>query len=216
MSDIHQKALDTVIFLYGGYSREHRASTQPFHLEKVKREIKDYAYKYDDPLIREPLIEHSGSLPIVATALYPHIHDTGVDLGRALIMLAIHDIGELVTGDEITFTKKKDGSNKEQEHALALLPKSMHEIYRECEEKSSDTARFAKAIDKITPDILDLMTPAEITVERYRKFVKKEPHEIVPLIKEFKHPYVLWNPFLTGLHLEILNRLDSKLRPFYK
>ena len=210
-----QEVLDNIIYLYQGYSREHRASTQPFHLEKVKKAVKDYAYKYDDLLVREPLIEHTGSLPIVATTIFPHISNKSVDLGRALIMLAIHDIGELAVGDEITFTKKVENADGEKEQALKLLPEYYHAMYLEMEERSSDTARFAKAVDKMTPDIVDFMTPAEITVERYRKYVGKEPREIVSTIKEFKHPYMLWDVFMTDLHLEILAGIDAKLRPFY-
>src|SRR5471030_2925533 len=112
--NIYQETLDKIIFLYERYSKEHRASTQPFHLEKVKANVKDYKYKFDDILIREPLIEHTGSLPIVATAIYTYINDSNVDLGKALIMLAIHDIGELITGDEMTFIKNKDGADNEK------------------------------------------------------------------------------------------------------
>src|ERR1035437_4688717 len=107
MNSIYQEVLEQIIFLYQGYSREHRASTQPFHLQKVQQLVKNYHYNCKDLLIREPLIEHSGSLPVVATAIYPHINNSNVDLGRALIMLAIHDIGELTTGDEMTFTKTR-------------------------------------------------------------------------------------------------------------
>lgn len=106
-----KEVLDQIIFLYKGYSEEYRASTQPFHLEKVKSLVAGYTYNHNDMLIREPLIEHVGCLPIVATTVYPHINNKNVDLGRALIMLAIHDIGELVTGDEITFTKKETSKN---------------------------------------------------------------------------------------------------------
>jgi len=213
-SNIYAKALDNIIFLYERYSKQHRANTQPFHLQKVRSFVKGYVYKYDDLLVREPLIEHSGSLPIVATAIYPNINNINVDLGKALIMLAIHDIGELVTGDEITFTKSGDG-HSEKKQALKLLSPYYHEIYKEMEGRTSDTGRFAKAVDKMTPDIVDLMTPAEITVERYKKFVKKEAKEIVETIKEFKHPYMLWNEFMTNLHLEILARIDKKLRKYY-
>lgn len=215
MNNIYKETLDKVIFLYEHYSKEHRASTQPFHLEKVRANVKDYEYKFDDLLVREPLIEHTGSLPIVATTIFTHLNNSDVDLGRALIMLAIHDIGELRTGDEITFTKKKD-NGEEKKHALELLSESFHQIYIEMEERRSDTARFAKAVDKMTPDIVDLMTPAEITIERYRKFTNKEPDEIVPMIKEFKHPYMLWNDFMTNLHLEILSRIDEKLKSYYE
>ncbi len=215
MAVLAGEVLDQIIYLYKGYSEEHRKSTQPYYLEKVKSLVKDYQYDVNDLLVREPLLEHSGSLPVVATAIYPHIHDTEVDLGRSLVMLAIHDIGELRVGDEIEFTKDNSGLEKEVQAGLELLDESYHEIYLDVENKVSKSAKFAKAVDKITPDILDLMTPAEVTVLRYKVLVGKEPQEIVPTIKEFKHPYMTWNSFMTELHLELLERLGKKLQPFY-
>jgi hypothetical protein len=207
--------LDELLFLYEGYSKVYRASTQPSRLQAVQQLIKDYQYNCKDTAVRESLIEHSGSLAIVATAIYPHINNPKVDLGKALIMLAIHDIGELITGDEMVFTKTHDQGKYEQQQALQLLPTYYHNLYWEVEERCTDTAKFAKAIDKITPDLVDLMTPPETIVERYRIFTNKSPEEIVPMIKEFKHPYMVWNPFLSKLHLLLLERLEKKLQPFY-
>lgn len=215
MKSIHSEVLNQVISLYQGYSEVQRTTTQPYKLAVVKKAVPDYRYHPDDPLIREPLIEHVGSLPIVAVALFPHLDNPAVDLGRALTMLAIHDIGELGAGDEMAFNKRRDGSSGEREYARELLHHSYHELYLEVEDRTSKTARFAKSVDKITPDIVDLITPPEITVERFRFFLNKEPKEIVPLIKEYKHPYMVWNEFLTQLHLEILRRLDAKLSVFY-
>jgi 5'-deoxynucleotidase YfbR-like HD superfamily hydrolase len=209
ITDMHDKiseVLDQLLFFYEGYSKEYRASTQPFRLQAVQKLVKNYHYNCKDDAVREPLIEHSGSLAIVATTIYPHIANQNVDLGKALTMLAIHDIGELLTGEQ--------GQN-EQQQALKLLPEYYHELYWEVEERTSDTARFAKAIDKITPDIVDLLTPAETNIERYKVFTGKNPEEIVPMIKDFKHPYMTWNPFLTKLHLKLLDRLDKKLKPYY-
>jgi hypothetical protein len=209
------EVLDKIISLYQGYSEEYRASTQPFHLNRTVNSVKDYKYDVNDLLVREPLIEHTGSLPIVATTIFPHIDTDKVDIGRALVMLAIHDIGELGVGDEMTFTKSGENADGEKEHALKLLDVSYHELYLEMEERTSDTARFAKAVDKMTPDIVDLMTPPEVIIERYAVFTGKGVTDIVPLIKEFKHPYMLWNGFMIDLHLEILRRIDMGLRPYY-
>lgn len=214
MGNIYKTALDKVIFLYKAYSEEHRFTTQPFHLEKAQAIIADFEYNPNDKLIRETLIEHVGGLPIVATTLYPYIKNPNVNLGKALIMLAIHDIGELAVHDEITFTKNKGNHDEEEKQGLKLLPDLYHKIYLEMEDRTSDTARFAKAVDKITPDILDLMTPADITIIRYEKFIRKAPNEIVPTLKEFKHPYMLWNEFMTNLHLEVLDRINTKLSKF--
>jgi len=102
---IYQETLDQLVFLYSGYSTEHRANTQPFRLKSIQNYINNYEYNPKDLITREPLIEHTGSLPIAATTIYPYIKNSEVDLGKALIMLAIHDIGEIKVGDEITFTK---------------------------------------------------------------------------------------------------------------
>lgn len=209
------QVLDTVIDIYGRYSLEYRATTQPFYLQTLQHARPDYVWQPEDLRIRESLLEHVGSLPIIASQLYPYIDDPEVNLAHALALLSIHDIGELATGDEITFTKKKGKTDNEQEEALKLLHPSLHGMYREIEGRTTRTAQFAKAIDKITPDIIDLITPAEISVVRYKHFVKKEASEIVPMIKEFKHPYMTWNPFMTQFHLELLGRLDKKLQPFY-
>jgi len=212
-TDIYKTTLDQIIFLYSGYSTEHRANTQPFRLQNIQNYIDNYQYNPKDLIIREPLIEHTGSLPIVATTIYPYINNKEVDLGTSLIMFAIHDIGEIKIGDEITFTKKEDINEKIE--ALKLLPEQFHNIYIDMEETKTLTGKFAKSIDKMTPDIVDLITPAEITIKRYQDFMNKKPNEIVPLIKEHKHPYMIWNDFLKNLHLEILDRLDKKLQPFY-
>jgi len=211
--NIYQNTLNNLIFLYSGYSTEHRANTQPFRLQNIQNFIEGYQYNPKDQIIREPLIEHTGSLPIIATTIYPHINNSEVDLGKALIMLAIHDIGEIKVGDEITFTKKEN--IRERIEALKLLPSQFHSLYIEIEEAKTPTGKFAKSIDKITPDIVDLITPAEITIKRYQEFMNKKPNEVIPLIKEHKHPYMLWNDFLKNLHLEIIGRLDKKLKPFY-
>ena len=100
-----QKLLQELEFLFRGYAEESRSTTQPYYLAKVMHRYQDYAYDPSDALIRETLLEHIGSTPMVATAFYPYLDDPEVDLGRALSMLAIHDIGELEVGDESTFTK---------------------------------------------------------------------------------------------------------------
>lgn len=210
-----KETLSTVMQMYRGYSEEHRASTQPFHLERAQSNIDAYRYKPDDLLVREPLIEHVGSLPMVATALYPKVAHHDIDLGRALTMLAIHDVGELMTGDEITFSKSEEASEAEREHALTLLPDVLHTVYLEMENNETDTARFAQSVDKITPDIVDLMAPAEATVERFGFFLHAEARDIVPMIRDAKHPYMLWSEFMTDFHLELLDQLDDKLRPYY-
>lgn len=206
--------LDQLEFLFEKYSDELRATTQPYYLRRVKNQVPDYTYHPEDELVRETLMEHVGSLPMVATAMYPCIADATVDLGQSLIMLAIHDIGELITGDEMTFTKKASAKHPEYVAALSLLDTSYHEIYDDVETQGSTSAKFAKAIDKITPDILDYLTPIEITIWRYRHFVGVEPDQIIALIEKHKRPYMLWNPFMTEFHTLLLERIAAKITDY--
>ncbi len=205
------KMLSELENLLEGYSNVRRATTQPYNLLAAQKAIKGYSYNPDEDLIRESLIEHVGQLPIIATALFPYIKDDEVDLGKALTMLAIHDIGELETGDVNTFTKQIDTKDQEQAAAKRILHHSYHELYDEVESRKSTTAKFAKSVDKIAPDILDYLSPAETTIARYRHFVGVEPHEITALKHKHKLPYMLWNPFMVEFHKVLTERLQHKL-----
>jgi hypothetical protein len=206
-----QKILDEIEFLFENYSLERRATTQPFLLKIAQARFSDYQYHPKDELIRESLIEHVGSLPMLGTALFPYIDDGEVDLGQSLIMMAIHDIGELITGDEMTFTKKADANIAEREAALKLLHPMYHETYDDAESKNSKSAKFAKSIDKINPDIIEYLTPPEITIWRYKEFANIEADQIINTIKKHKRPHMLWNPFMTDFHAHLMEQLQKKL-----
>jgi hypothetical protein len=212
MKNTAEEVLNKIEFLFKRYSMERRATTQPFLLDVVKEKIEGYQYDPSDNLIRETLMEHVGSTPVVATALFPYIQDPEVDLGEALIMLAIHDIGELITHDKMIFTKKENEKDNEHEAALKLLDPYYHKTYKDVESKASKTAQFAKAIDKITPDILDYLTPVDITVPRYKYFVGIGKEEIIPLIVKHKRPYMLWNPFMEEFHKYLIAKFEAKMR----
>lgn len=204
--------LEKLEFLFEKYSDELRAMTQPYQLRRVMNRVPNYEYQPEDPIVRESLLEHVGSLPMVATTLYPYIDDKSVELGQALVMLAIHDIGELVHGDTMTFIKKDSAKDPEQEAALSLLDPSYHKLYKDVESQTSQTAKFAKAIDKITPDIFEYLSPADVTLRRYKHFVGIGRDEIIPLIEKKKRPYMTWNPFMAEFHTLLLKKYAAKLK----
>ncbi len=206
------EVLEKIEYLFERYSFERRATTQPYLLEVVQRSVPNYRYQPQDDLIRETLMEHVGSTPVVATALFPYIQDPDVNLGEALTMLAVHDIGELAVHDEITFTKKEDKKAAEYEAALKLLDPYYHKVYKEAENRTSKSAQFAKSIDKITPDIFDYLTPADITIERFKHFVGIDKDQIVDTIVKHKRPYMTWNPFLTEFHIYLIEKFAEKLK----
>ncbi|MBP9686836.1 MAG: HD domain-containing protein [Candidatus Doudnabacteria bacterium] len=206
-----KEILEQVEFLFKQYSTERRAMTQPYLLKAIQQHYPEYTYNPHDNIVRETLMEHVGSLPVLAIALYPHIDDPEVNLGEAMTMLAIHDIGELLLGDENTFTKNDSGKQAEYEAGLKLLHPSYHTLYADVENRRSKTAQFAKAIDKITPDVFDYLTPPEATKARFKILLEKEPEEIVPLIVKHKRPYMEWNPFMTEFHDYLMQQLRQKL-----
>jgi len=207
-----KKLLDELEFLFERYSRELRVITQPYTLAKVQKHVKDYRYHPDDPLVCETHMEHIGSLPIAATALYPYLDDRAVDLGRALTMLAIHDIGELITGDQLTFTKKTGSKAAERAAALRLLHPSLKETYLEIDTLATPSAKFAKAVDKLVPDFIDYLTRPDLTIWRYKHSCGVGPDGIIDLIVKHKRPYMLWNPFMTQFHEFLMSELARKLK----
>lgn len=114
MKKVDAKAIvDNLIALQRAYSFTFRVLITEERYRLVESgSLQEYTFESES--LREPLIEHVGHLPIIASYLHPYIaHEDEVDLGRVLIMLSIHDIGETVVGDMLTYSKTD--SHAEQE-----------------------------------------------------------------------------------------------------
>lgn len=73
---------------------------------------------YTSKKLREPLIEHVGCLPIVASFLHEFIENRArVNLEKVLAILSIHDIGETEVGDVFAFGKTDIHAQLEYEAA---------------------------------------------------------------------------------------------------
>jgi 5'-deoxynucleotidase YfbR-like HD superfamily hydrolase len=206
----YRKILEELVWQIENYYKVHRYVTNRSMLDKVKDSFGEYEYEPHDNLIRETLMEHVGSTPVVAMFLHIYLDDKEVDLGRALQMLAIHDIGELIVGDELTFTKKH-GNDYEKTQALKILPREYHDLYLEYGEMKSKTALFARAVDKITPDIFDLINDSDTTKLRYKTFMDAKPNEVVDILVKHKLPYMLWNNFMSEFYAELCREIGEKL-----
>jgi hypothetical protein len=66
-------------------------------------------------------------------------------------------------------------------------------------------------VDKIAPDIMDFLTPAEITKQRFAIQIGKEPAEILPLIIAKKSPFMQFDSFMLGFHSNLMQELENKL-----
>ncbi|MBT4209550.1 MAG: HD domain-containing protein [Candidatus Komeilibacteria bacterium] len=165
-----KQILDELVKLQNNYASTFRAMiTQERYDNLVKSGlIKDYTY--DSKFIREPLIEHVGHTPLIASYLHKYIeHTDKVDLGRALIMLSIHDIGETSVGDIMTYKKTKEHEDIELKATKKLLPEYLFSYFQEMEERKTFDAKFAKSVDSIAPLLHEFAMP-KVTLERFEQY----------------------------------------------
>jgi 5'-deoxynucleotidase YfbR-like HD superfamily hydrolase len=202
--------VENICSLLKKYNNVYRATTQQSKLDNLLSLDNKYTYNPNDEIIRESLLEHVGSLPIIASFLHPYL-ESNVNLGRSLQMLAIHDIGETVLGDINTFLKKETESLDEFNIALEIIHPGQRDLFIEFENLSSDDAKFARSVDKIAPDLIDFITHENITIERFRILLRKSPEEIIPLIRAKKSPFMEWDSFMKAFHNKLMSKLENKL-----
>lgn len=200
MTDI-KEIIQEFLKLQNAYSFTKRALVTADRYVQIAQagmvDIKDY----DNEVLREPLVEHVGHLPILASYLHPHIeHSDKVDLGRALIMLSIHDIGETVTGEIFAYHKTNNDSETEYQAALKVLHPNFHIYLDEYEAGETLDAKYAKAIDALAPNIHEVDMP-NVTMERFARLGASVDH----VIKK-KRQYCEWD----GVLLEVFDLLMSQ------
>lgn len=114
---------------------------------------------------QENSAEHSWHLAMYAIILAEHAN-TPVDVNRVITMLLLHDIVEVDAGD-LPLHGPADPLRNQKEIAAAdrlynLLPEDQATQYRalwdEFETGTSDDAKFAKALDRFQPLILNRQT----------------------------------------------------------
>ena len=113
---------------------------------------------------RENTAEHSWHVAMLALVLADHAPH-GVDLGRVLLLLLVHDVVEIDAGDTSIHDAASSADKTEREEAAAdrlfgLLPDDVGERLRaaweEYERGDTDEARFARVFDRISPFLLNL------------------------------------------------------------
>ncbi|HEX2700377.1 MAG TPA: HD domain-containing protein [Acidimicrobiales bacterium] len=131
---------------------------------------------------RENDAEHMWHLTVLAIVLAEHA-DEPVDLARVLTMVALHDVVEIDTGDVLVYDAeaRRAAAAAEREAAgriFGLLPTdqaaALRSLWAEFEARQSPDARFAAAIDRLQPLLLNLAagggawTTAGVTAARVR------------------------------------------------
>ena len=116
---------------------------------------------------RENSAEHSWHLALMALVLAEYALP-GLDLQRVLTMLVLHDLVEIDAGDLFAYAPPDALARQElAERAAAdrlfgLLPPGQSERFRgiwdEFEERVSQEAKFARAMDRLQPMLINMVT----------------------------------------------------------
>ena len=212
MVDHIPKIVENLIKLQQAYAFTFRATVTEERYKGLVDSGLINDFTYDSEFIREPLIEHVGHLPIIASYLHPYIeHQNDVDLGRVLIMLSVHDIGETEVGDILTYTKPDSHVDLEFEAARKLLPDYLYKYFLEVEERETLDAKFAKAVDSVAPFLNEMVLP-KVTLERF------EHHNFnVEKIVAKKKEYFEWDSVLIDIFEYLMDKyrqMERDQQPF--
>lgn len=146
--------------------------------------------------------EHSWQLTMMAAALAKYA-EAGIDLDRVMRMLLVHDVGEIDAGDQIAFAEGGREERKAAERGgvrriFGMLPDDegaeFLELWEEFERAETAEARFAHAVDRAMPVILNLANNGQswkengISYERVVRRVEKEIGAGCPALWEYLRP----------------------------
>ncbi len=130
---------------------------------------KEFGLDTTDDRLKETLLEHVGHLPVLATSLYEYAENAEkINLGRVLIMLSIHDIGETKLGDVFAYTKTQREESDELDTAKKMLSPQLITYLEEYEANETFDAKYAKSIDILAP----LMHAVDFIGYTHARFLK--------------------------------------------
>lgn len=116
---------------------------------------------------RENSAEHSWHLALMAILFIDQAKDTDLDMLKVVKMLLIHDIVEIDAGDTFAYDTKGHEDKAEREQAAAqrifgMLPPEYRDeflsLWEEFEAHESAEARYALALDRLHPMLLNFHT----------------------------------------------------------
>lgn len=108
--------------------------------------------------------EHSWQLAMLAASLARYA-ETGIDMNRVISMLLVHDVGEIDVGDTMVFVESGWEERKAAElvavtRIFGILPDNQGAIFlalwQEFDRGETPEARFAHAVDRAMPVLLNL------------------------------------------------------------
>ena len=128
--------------------------------------------------------EHSWQIALLATSLLPHAAEP-VDGTRVVEMLLVHDLGEIDAGDVLLYADTDWAAQTAAERAgverlFGLLPPAQRDRFlarwTEFDDEATPEARFAHAVDRAMPALLNLAAGGQSWVEngvRHEQVVRR-------------------------------------------
>jgi putative hydrolases of HD superfamily len=147
----------------------------------------------------ENAAEHSWQIAMLAASLAPYAA-VPVDMSRVIAMLLVHDIGEIDTGDTIVYAEggwdeRKAAERRAVERIFGLLPDAQRirflALWEEFDASETDEARFANAVDRAMPVLLNLANRGQswvengITHERVVKRIRAQIDDGCPALWQY-------------------------------
>ena len=115
---------------------------------------------------RENSAEHSWHLALMAVVLAEHA-PPGTDLGRVSAMVVLHDLVEIDAGDLFLYSgadalaRQEEAERAAADRIFAILPApqaaEVRGLWEEFEERRTPEARFARALDRLQPMLLNML-----------------------------------------------------------
>ncbi|WP_061035847.1 MULTISPECIES: HD domain-containing protein [Vibrio] len=117
--------------------------------------------------------EHSWHVALMAVLMQEHAN-APVDIGRVIKMLLIHDVVEIDAGDTFVYdvAASKEQEEKElkaAERLFGMLPSDQSSellaLWNEFEAAQTDDAKYAKALDRLIPMLLNYHNDGQSWIE---------------------------------------------------
>lgn len=160
-------------------------------LKGVTRKVKPLGLdRYENPA------EHSWQIALLAASLEDYAA-APIDIARVIAMLLVHDIGEIDTGDTMAFVEEGIAERKAAELAavrrmFGRLPgpraAQFLALWQEFDAETTADARFAHAVDRAMPVLLNLANHGQswrengITYERVVRRVSGQIRDGCPAL----------------------------------
>ncbi|USD59614.1 HD domain-containing protein [Vibrio sp. SCSIO 43140] len=117
--------------------------------------------------------EHSWHVAMIALLMQEHANES-VEITKVVKMLLLHDIVEIDAGDTFVYDAQASKEQEEKELAAAhrlfgMLPQDqgqeLFDVWQEFELAQSPEAKFAKALDRLIPMLLNYHNDGQSWVE---------------------------------------------------